>query len=893
MNYEPNQNKKTTEARDNSIISHEGLQKGDMVQDEVTSKTTATNEKTNQSKKKKNIFPTPKTISVRDKIISHLKESHFWTPKTYETGDYIRSLICPYCDRDEAWAYIKEPWSIICPRGKNCGQITKTLDLFPQILRDIEKDYPPTKQDPNRPATEYLNSRGLYQSLKGLKYKYQENIRGCGSGGVMFDIGSDIQNGRIFNPPLKIGKTHNIGKTGGVIFKHPGFSIDPDKEVYVTESIIDTLSLIELGLQAISILSVNQDPNKINISECKKIVLAFDGDRAGRTSLKKWINHYPGADAILPIKGDWNDLILGRSKKDAIKYFNENKELFKFQAGLALVKDAEEYAKVYSEHKGHAPGLFIFDEKYYYSSSKGSSNKINTYSISTFLIEPDHIQLDESLEDEPIHKFCLKIKPVGKKLVKCVVSAEELSSPQNLTKMFLKRANVVWSGEKAPSIALLKHITNAIVPKVRQIVKIGYDKKSGWYIFKNFAINNKGNIIELNKTGFFQISLNNQIRPSQEKTLQPSKGIEPKKIYNLIYRTWGNSSSVAIAWVIASWFVHDIKEKIGFFPFLSLWGDSQTGKTTLTKILNAFQCIDEEGLPLSKENTSKGRLRTIAKRSALFQALLEATKEEATTFDPNSILTLYNDNRLQVKAKFSNDLQTDCTDFSGSLLFVQNREIFNTKPQKERVISLRFKEKDITEETGKLFDELISTSHNELAYFFQSIMQYREKIEETWYSLYECWKSNIKDKVKDNRITGNYALVLAFHELIHDILKIDTNIEDYIIKIARKKVKDCRHRDEDAADQFFDLIFNNVSLQNDKRSFWIDNRNNKTYIHLNGVLQAIEDSKIVFKIQTKDLIPRLKEHPAYLNNNINHKFINKQHKAWIFNTSKIDEIENE
>ena len=193
-----------------------------------------------------------------------------------------------------AWAYLEEPWAINCNRLNECGARTKTLQLFPEIIQNIEKENPPCKEDPNKPATAYLHSRGLYESLKELHHEYWKDIRGTGRGGVMFKVADSVYNGRIFNPPHGEGKTHNKGSTSGVFWWHPGREYDQTKPVYVVEGIIDALSLWEMGFQAIAVLSSGQDPAKLNLSEFNgNLIPAFDPDEAGAAALRKWKKLYP------------------------------------------------------------------------------------------------------------------------------------------------------------------------------------------------------------------------------------------------------------------------------------------------------------------------------------------------------------------------------------------------------------------------------------------------------------------------------------------------------------------------------------------------------------------------------------------------------------------------
>ena len=380
--------------------------------------------------------------SVSDIITSikaRLQKSEYWTPKTKDKGDYISNLKCPECGDLTSWAYSGEPWAINCNRLNECGIRTKTLKLFPEIIQNIEKENPPCKEDPTRPATSYLHSRGLNDSLKGLHYEYWKDIRGTGRGGVMFKVTDGVYNGRIFNPPHGEGKTHNKGSTSGVFWKHPR-GYDQIKPVYVVEGIIDALSLWEMGFQAIAVLSSGQDPSKLDLSEFNgNLIPAFDPDEAGASALRKWKKHYPNAGAIMPVKGDWNDLLLSNSIENVRKYFKEHEKEFECRAKLALAENADDYATSYQEYYERAPGLFTFKKCYYYSTvANPKDGSLKTYRVSNFTVEVDHYQLDNSNPEEPVNRYYLKIKPSnGGRPVRCTVSANEIASPGGFTQMFL------------------------------------------------------------------------------------------------------------------------------------------------------------------------------------------------------------------------------------------------------------------------------------------------------------------------------------------------------------------------------------------------------------------------------------------------------------------------
>jgi hypothetical protein len=836
-----------------------------------------------------------------ERLADRLRASEFKGPRFKDNGQYMSNLICPECGDKTAWAYSKEPWSINCNRLNKCGARTKTLDLFPDLTRNIEKEFAYTSEDPNRPATAYLHRRRLHESLKGLNYRYMANLRGSGSGGVMFPVGKDskgetIYNGRLFNPPPGEGKTHNIGSTAGKFWKHPGIPYDPEKETHITEGILDALSLIELGHQAISVLSAGQDPAKLDLSEFKKLVIAFDPNEAGKRALKKWIQHYndhfPKATAILPLKGDWNDLLCCFPKEKAKDYFQSNLPEYKVIACLALSESAYEYAKLFDDFYHKSPDIFDFNGCYYFAFYKEISGElyIKTIRVSNFTVNVGHFQLDTSNHEEPVNKFYLDINPKKGRSTSCIVTAQELASSQGLTTMFMQRGRGLWEGNREASLALARMILESGAPVVRQLQTVGYDPETGCYVFKHFLITPKGEFLPPSEHGFFDLSRTLSIKPAPHSTLNPINGIAPKEIWWLIFRAWGPKGVTALVWVVAGWWVNQIKALIGFFPFLSLWNDPQTGKTWLARILNAIQALDEEGLPMTKVNTSKGEIRKLAQRSGLFKALLEANNTDNTRFEIETILPLYNVNPLQTTALKTLDIQTREVPFLSSLMFVQNKEPFKTKPQKERVISLPFHKNEITLETKEAFNNLTQIPIQELAHFFINIMSNRQMIEAEWYNEFIKAKNELYKKIPDNRLNENYALILAFHRLLCGLIGVEYNLKPYIEDIGQKKYDECNNRNETLADYFLNLLLGNeLNEYEDDPCYKIIENQHQIYIHLGKAIMAIEKKGLPLKVQLKDLQGSLQDHPSFIKSNAGRQLGKTYQKVWIFDLQKIVE----
>ncbi|MFZ0944924.1 MAG: toprim domain-containing protein [Syntrophobacteraceae bacterium] len=836
-----------------------------------------------------------------NKLRERIKASKLWCQRSRESRATLSGLRCPECGKDEAWAYRDFPAIIMCNRKNQCGIRIKVLELFPEILGNIERDYAPTQSDPHRPAREYLHSRGIgCQVLQGLRFEYRKNIRKCGSGGVLFYIGrneagEEVWNGRIFSPPQGTGKTHNQGGTAGLFWKHPGVAYTPDRPTYVVEGIIEALSHLEMGHQAIAALSSGQDPAKINLGGLEEnLVIAFDPDVAGAGGIKKWIAVYPDARAIVPIDGDWNDFLRAQAPGKAAEVFDSLLSEMKCRADLLIAESAKDYADIHTMFYGYPPGLFTFERRYWWAAlkakvKKGDSSAVDVHCVSDFTCETEHYSLDTSSPDNPVYRYHLKVMPAAGQPCFCAVTGAELANPWSIRSALLSYALVHWQGESAPSKVLVNKILDRQAPVVRQVHVLGHDSASGCLVFRDFLVDPEASIHLPDAKGFFRASRKEFLMPPAIPCISPRKGESAKRIYELISAAWPYNGPLGVAFAVASWFVYVVKPELGFFPFLSLHGDTQTGKTHLVRRLNAMQCLDEEGLPMTKLNTGKGEIRKLAQRSGLFKALLEGNKEDKLRFDMESLLTLYNyGNTLQVRAQKSNDIATRETDFLATLIFVQNKEPFKSKAQAERVISSKpFKAEEITEATTAAFRELLKVPLREMANCYIEVMKHRKRIESEWLKAYTAARDEIIAVIPDNRIAENHGLLLGFHRLAEKIFGVQTDMSRFFIWLAEWKHWQCNHRQSTLADHFFEAC---DEMSPEARTKFMEVGAGKVHIRLPLALKLLDGNG--YKFYTAQLTQELREHPAFMYSRFSYRGhwgeVNSvAGKVWVFDETKM------
>lgn len=848
--------------------------------------------------------------ALAGKILDRLKNSEWWTNSTRISGNTIQGLSCPSCgEKGAGWAYLNSPMAINCNRLSQCGARTKTLELFEALRADFDRDFKPTKADPHRPAREYLLSRGIPEALLKGNFWYLANARNTGSGAVMFTVGKDAQgkavsNGRIFSPGND-SKTHNQGSTAGLFWRHPGFAYDPDKPVWITEGIIDALSLLALDHQAIAVLAAGQDPAKLDLSEFPYKVLAFDNDNAGRAACRKWRKTYPDTDVVLCDPGqDWNDLLTSSTTPDqAKKKLEDAFPRFQLNGQLALANTAQEWAELFNEFYRHPPALFDFHRETYFSQLKtprgGDQAYLETRRILRATIKVISYVIDTTNPARPEFRYNLEVAPnqQGRRPIEATATGRDLSTARTLNEFFLSYAKVNFEGDHRAAAALQAKITTAKAPEVQQLTVTGYQPENGAYVFPRWAVDTTGQLLHPDKRGHFRLGHNRFFRSpahAEAKAIHPENITKErvKEIYRLIHGAWGMNGAVALSWIVAGWFVNQIKEEAGFFPFLSLWGDPAAGKSALVVLLNNLQGREGEGLPISQLNSRKGMVRTIGQASGLATPLLEDNERNEKGMDYSLLLTGFNRGPLQVQAAFTADLQTKEAPFLGSLMFVQNVEPFNSKAERQRVISLHFKAEDLTDASRAAYEKLMGMGKKTLAGIIQQVLAHRAHFESNWPREYSAGRPDLAP-MAERRILDNHALILGFHRLFCTCFDIrqDPAFTAFMKETGKRKCISAATRQATIADHFFELL----DLIEDEKAigaYHIDTEKGWLVVNLPKAENILRNKGVNFQA-SETLHVALQRHPSFLRNGLSYRFPAptedfdpqgraKKKRAWVF-----------
>ena len=802
--------------------------------------------------------------NIRTEILrNHPKAS----PKNNDK--YLQKLTCPVCEKEEAWTYFEKPLSIICPRANHCGIITPIKELYPTCFSDFSKRFPTSKKEPHATATAYLISRGLEPSqIEFNQGKIFDEETKKEYPTVQFKVDKEVFFHRLIDYSGK-NKTRIFGSYKGKIWKPKSF--DFEKKTWIVESILDALSLIQSGLQAIATLSSSHLPEEFYSEKTfskTPVVLAFDADNAGKKATEKHILFFKKIKkenyevAIPPYGKDWNDLLLfdALSKENLVSTI----EKALWYGRLSQASSPEYYFQIYYEKNKNSSAIFEFRHQLFKGSVKEKENHVE---FSAFRLADCSIDILYSLEDDSIqyqsktkHRLCLFSSREGKNIIE--FSSEELSN-LNLFRSKITHYRQTFFGNSQDLLHTTNYLFNKRTPKIRQCHTLGFDRKSDCFVFSKFLYNPQGNRFQINKEGYFE---KQKVAPFREKTIEDLVEMKPKEFLEVLFQAYFYRGFVALGFWVSSLFSHLIFDKFGFFPFLSMYGDSRCGKSDLTKMLNRCFFLDWEGISMTRANTQKGELRKISQKSSLVSPMLEGRKDKSR-FDYDSILTAYNRNSTQIRAKNTNDNETHELPFESTLAFIQNQEQFTSKASKERVISILFREDDLTEQSYKAWQKLSEYSPEQLAYFGHLILQQRNFFQKSFLSeIQEASNSFQSAGIKIDRIAKNHAIVFAGIKLVCEIFKSEINqkaLFEYFCELAQTKIETAR-TEHLLADYFLEcLTRNKQSIYGELNNGGYLIKDKELIIHMSTALKAISD-KLGESWNKTELFEGLKQHDKFI-----------------------------
>lgn len=746
-------------------------------------------------------------------ILSRLTNDYSF--KKSEDGRWLNQGSCPKCRKKSLFIATDNPYVMRCGRENKCGATWLIKDLYPEEFCKFNERYPANVTNPNETADAYMReARGLnvlmmkdyyVQGLWENRYNKKETAT------VRFEI--PLTNGAFMerfveemeiedeDGSVDVRKCHFNGAHAGCWWLPPDMEIQSGDEVWITEGIIDAISLWQHKIKAVAILSCSNYPekslNNLKIAHTVNWVWALDNDKAGKSAIIKFVkkmrDHGMKCDAAISSvseKNDWNDLHLkGRLEEKDI-------ENYRYSGGLLIAESAVNKAALIFAHSQSQRFILDFNNQLYWFSidakdfvaGKEEANASLTekeqlmaiakkygllYMVAN--VRPEFLYFQRNEVTDESWYYCRVHFPDGRQSINLTFTPSQITTSSEFKKRLAHAPGAWWSGDAKH----LNYIGSRDLQKIKIVETIdylGYSSEHNVYIFPKHAVF-KGKIYTINEEDFFDLpnnkSVKSLIKDKNIKLAATPKNYE-KNWAQLVWKAFGTNGIIACVYWFGSLFVQQIRQNQSSFPFLEIIGEPGSGKTTLIEFLWKLFGQDREGIDPNKA-TSAGLDRSLTQYANMPNVFIEADRAEnshSKKFDWDELKPFYNGRGMKVRGVKNCGNETRESLFRGSLVIAQNDQISASDAVLERIVQLKFMRCNHNSESRHAADVMIHLSIEQLSYFALLAVQQADSVVDYIIKKMPEYQDNL---LKDNRINHmrlakNHAQLIALTEKFSELV---------------------------------------------------------------------------------------------------------------------------
>lgn len=332
--------------------------------------------------------------------------------------------------------------------------------------------------------------------------------------------------------------------------------------------------------------------------------------------------------------------------------------------------------------------------------------------------------------------------------------------------------------------------TEAIILNV-----LGWNQDHQVYVFADAVFQNN-EILKVNEIGIIETGEKRFYLPAFGLANDNNDDFETEKLYAfqpgeigfadwsyLFYQSFGTNGAIGILFLILSVFRDIVFNQVRFFPFLFLFGDFGTGKTSFVERILSLFGRDIIGTPLNNATSiALSRLASTRINGLFyFKEYTSETDEKAQDF----ILTAY-DGAGRTTGLKSNDNRTKSFPVRSGLIFDGNHLPTQKTAILSRMILLNFEESTFTETQKEAYEKMKIAASNGLGKVLIDILEKREKFEK---GFKEAFDQNVKE-LKDNcnntfpeRTLNHIALLVVPAKILWNDLHFPFDFKHVLLSI--------------------------------------------------------------------------------------------------------------
>ena len=319
---------------------------------------------------------------------------------------------------------------------------------------------------------------------------------------------------------------------------------------------------------------------------------------------------------------------------------------------------------------------------------------------------------------------------------------------------------------------------------------LGWNQEYQIYVFADSIFNRKNELLTVDQLGIIADGETKYYLPSFGFANVTNENYKSDRLYKfepgkadfktwslLFYQAFGSNAVIGMLYTILAIYRDVIFSQVGFFPFLFLFGDFGTGKTSFTENLLSWFGRDTIGTPLNNA-TIVALSRLVSSRCNSLFYFKEYTNETDSNAE-DFILTAY-DGAGRTTGVKTNDNKTKSFPVRSALIFDGNHLPSQKSAILSRMILLNFEESKFTAEQTTAFKKMKDFTELGLGNVLIELLKIRPIIESKFSGRFREVSRKIKDAGINlpERSINHTALLYSVYELLEKELSFPFTVDE-------------------------------------------------------------------------------------------------------------------